>query len=309
MDVLIKQGGLKMAGLNGISAYQKTDQIWSRTANKSTNVNAPVKNESVSKPGEEGQISKWKPISGKSLLVPSEKEGIGMTIGDVNLSDKAKDYLSELKSKFGDMDFIAVSKDKMDEVESNSAAYGNANKTVVLIDEETIEKMANDEEFRKKYEGIIETSKAQLEEAKNSLASSGAKVMNFGMSIHEDGTVKFFATLQKSAENQEKRIEAKKEQNKAEKAKENKAKEKKNIEKHKEKAAKERQETEKLRSESDDFDIEKNGVGHHKEYVKIESNSIEDLVNLVSKFAYADSSNTVMTQEELSVGQNIDFKG
>lgn len=300
-----------MAGLNGISAYQKTEQLWNKSTNKSTTTekNSNVaKNQSTSKLDAEIKTSLWKPINPKSSLVPSEREGVGMSVGDVQLSDKAKEYYSQLKSKFGNMDFICVSKDMMGQVKANAAAYGNANKTVVLIDEEKLEMMANDESFRKKYEGIIEMSQAKLMEAKNSLTSSGANIKNFGMSVNDDGTVNFFATLQKSSENQEKRIQEKRAKNKAEKAKEKKLNEKKALEKHKEKIEKEKKESEKLREKSDTSDVESKDI-RHKEYVKIESNSIEDLVNQVSKFAYSDSANSVMTQEEMSLGQNIDFKG
>ena len=53
------------------------------------------------------------------------------------------------------MDFILVSADKKEEAQANAAQYANANHTVVLIDTDKIEKMAEDEAYRKKYEGII----------------------------------------------------------------------------------------------------------------------------------------------------------
>ena len=42
---------------------------------------------------------------------------------------------------------------------------------VVLIDDAKLEQMANDESFRKKYEGIIAMSQAQMASARNSLAT------------------------------------------------------------------------------------------------------------------------------------------
>ena len=81
------------------------------------------------------------------------------------------------------MEFITVSKDMKAQVQMNAASYGNANKMVVLIDEEKLERMATDENFRKKYEGIIATSQAKMMQAKMGLTSSGASVKNFGMSV------------------------------------------------------------------------------------------------------------------------------
>ena len=53
------------------------------------------------------------------------------------------------------MDFILVSADQKEQAKAQAGSYANANKMVVLIDEEKIEKMAEDENYRKQYEGII----------------------------------------------------------------------------------------------------------------------------------------------------------
>ena len=55
------------------------------------------------------------------------------------------------------------------QVQQNAAAYGNANKMVVLIDEEKLERMATDESFRKKYEGIIASSQSLVRKILSSL--------------------------------------------------------------------------------------------------------------------------------------------
>ena len=47
------------------------------------------------------------------------------------------------------MDFILVGKEEKGAVARNAAAYGNANKPVVLIDEDKLERMATDDSFRK----------------------------------------------------------------------------------------------------------------------------------------------------------------
>lgn len=283
-----------MSGMNGVSAYQQTNQIWSQNAKKSTETDRKTEQSGVKS---EVKVEEWKPIDTKSSLVPVKQDGIGMAVGDVQLSDKAKDYYSKLKSKFGNMEFIAVSKDMMSTVKANAASYGSSGKMVVLIDDEKIERMANDESFRKKYEGIIAMAQSQLKDAKNSLASSGANVKSFGMSVNEDGSTSFFATLEKSSAEQAKRIEKKQAQKKAAQAREKKEAQKEAQEKRIEKA-REEQKSEKSAAEKDD-----------KEYVKLEADSFEELLNKISDYAFNLSEDSVLTDAEKGIGQLIDFKG
>ena len=212
-----------MAGINGVSAYQQANQSVynektgaSKTSNKAGTDQAASDKASLSS---KATTKPWNPIDTKSSLVPKVTE-IGTTIGDVQLSDKAKDYLGKLKSKFGGMEFITVSKDMKEQVKQNAASYGNANKMVVLIDEEKLERMATDENFRKKYEGIIATSQAKMIQAKMGLTSSGASVKNFGMSVDSNGKENFFATVNKSPDLQKKRAEKKAAEKKAAKLQE-----------------------------------------------------------------------------------------
>ena len=163
-----------MAGLYGISAYQQTSQAYSKsTVNNDTKTQSTAKSDqTAATKGSQAKVETkgWSPIDTKSSLVPTKTE-YGMTIGDVQLSDKAKDYLGKLQSKFHGMEFITVSKDMKAQVQQNAAAYGNANKMVVLIDEEKLERMATDESFRKKYEGIIASSQSKMMQAKMGLST------------------------------------------------------------------------------------------------------------------------------------------
>ncbi len=101
------------------------------------------------------ETKEWKGLTSESSLIPTTKAGYGTVVGDVKLSDKAKEYYAKLKEKFKGADFILVSKDNKEQVEKNASRYGSSAKPVVLIDDEKIEKMANDPEYAKKYEGII----------------------------------------------------------------------------------------------------------------------------------------------------------
>ncbi len=292
-----------MAGLSGISAYQELNQInkgsertYESTSSKIASSNSP-KESQTSKVETKG----FTPIDTKSSLVPKATE-YGNTIGDVKLSDKAKDYYNQLKGKFHNMEFIAVSKDMKAQVQANAAAYGNANKMVVLIDEEKLERMATDESFRKKYEGIIAMSQTKMAEAKNSLTSSGASVKNFGMSVDSNGKENFFATVEKSQDLQKKRIEKKAAEKKAAKQQEKKKAEKKAQEERIQKAKDKKAE----KTDSDKEDAE---AIDNEEYIIFEANSVDELLFKVQNYSYNSAAGRVMTESERMVGSKFDIKG
>ena len=264
-----------MTGISGVSAYQQINQPRQSTVPKTDPVN------SVKDPPSSGiKTKEWSPIDTSSSLVP-QKTDYGYTIGNVQLSDTAKDYYEQLKSKFGNMEFIAVSKDMKAQVQQHAASYGNANKVVVLLDEEKLERMASDPAYRKKYEGIIAMSEQKLKNAKNSLASTGAGVKNFGMSVDSNGRESFFATVDKTSEIQKMRIARKTAEKRAEKAKEKKKAEKEAFE---ERIQKKREE-------------------------KAEASSLESLLSKVSSYSYSNAEDRVMTDAEKTCGTQVDYKG
>ena len=77
-------------------------------------------------------------VSGKKE-VSGKREVSGQTIGNPKLSEKASKYYDELKKKYSNMNFILVSEDMKEQAKANAAGYANANKMVVLIDEDKIE--------------------------------------------------------------------------------------------------------------------------------------------------------------------------
>ncbi len=256
------------------------------------------------------KTKKFSPIESNSPLVPTAKEGYGTVIGNVELSDKAKEYYNKLKAKFHNMDFILVGKAEKGRVAANAAAYGNANKQVVLIDEEKLERMANDDSFRKKYEGIIEMSQTQLSGLKNSLASSGASIKNFGMSVDENGKTSFFATLEKASEAQNKILEKRNAAKKAEKAKELKkaAKEEKDerLEKMREKNRMQ-QDAINAKERMDDGSVQETDAREDlPEYIEFWADSPEELARTVSDYAFAGRESEIMPGD---VGGHIDFRG
>ncbi len=242
------------------------------------------KKEQVNKPESSVETREWKGVSSNSILVPTEKAGYGTVVGNVNLSDKGREYYAKLKEKFHGADFVLVSKDMKEQVEANASRYGNSSKPVILIDDEKIEKMANDPEFAKKYESLIETSLGKLDAARNSLAASGATIKNFGMSVGEDGKTSFFAVLEKASEAANRIRE-------------------KNLEKRKEEKAEEAKEAQKEKNE----ELLERIAEDDREYIEFRSQSLEDLIDSVSKYAFDSSEKALFAQEGL--GQSIDFKG
>ena len=152
----------------------------------------------------------------------------GRTIGSPELSEKAQEYYEKLKKKYGDMDFILVSSDMKEVAKAQAGKYGKPNRTVVLIDEEKIERMAEDESYRKQYEGILSNARNKISQMKQTLQKTGAKVKSFGIQVNDNGTATLFATLEKGREaqktNMEKRAARKAAQRKADKRAEKKEK-------------------------------------------------------------------------------------
>lgn len=131
----------------------------------------------------------------------------GNTVGQPQLSEKAAKYYEDLKKKYSDMDFVLVSNDQVDNAEQKAAKYANPSRTLVLIDAEKIEKMAEDEDYRKKYEDIIRNAGSRLDQMKQSLGSLVKDVKTFGIKVDDNGNTSFFAVVDKSLAAQKERIE------------------------------------------------------------------------------------------------------
>jgi len=294
-----------MTGINGISAYQQINQsVYNEKSGVSKTPDTGRADQAGSaKNSQQAKVETkaWSPIDTTSSLVPRKTE-YGMTIGDVQLSDKAKDYYNSLKSKYHNMEFIAVSKDMKAQAQQNAASYGNANKMVVLIDEEKLERMATDESYRKKYEGIIAMAQTKMSEAKMGLASSGASVKNFGMRVDSNGKESFFATVNKSSDLQKKRTEKKAAEKKAQKLQEKKKAEKKAQEERIQKARDKK-------AEKEDTDKDDSRIKDDEGYVTFEADSMDELLSKVQTYSYNNASGKVMTQTEQMVGTKIDFRG
>lgn len=231
-------------------------------------------------------------VDSKSPVAEAKKtkeSDYGRTIGEPKLSDEAKKYYDQLKKKYGDFDFVLVSSDQMENAKANASKYANGFKTVVLIDEAKVEKMATDEDFRNKYEGILSGAKKQIDQLANSLGATNQNIKGFGIQVNDNGTLSYFAVLKDSSAKQMERIEEHRKQSKLEK----KAAEK--------KASKEAKE-ERLNKHNKD-------VKEKEDDVVISSDSLEDLIKKIEDYNFTKLSDNVKTDAEKMLGQHIDFKG
>ena len=217
----------------------------------------------------------------------------GRTIGDPVLSDKAQKYYEKLKAKYSNMDFILVSPEKKEEAESKKGMYQSSKELLVLIDSDKIEKMAEDEEYRAKYEGILNNAASQLNQMKDSLGSKADSVSSFGMT--------FDAVVDKSLASQRERIADKKEA----------------AAKEKKKAQREAQEkrAEEKKADRTDKKGKTDGTGKAKDTEKtsdadkvtVSASSWEELLKKINNVIYESRADSVMTKEEKAVGQSFDY--
>jgi anti-sigma28 factor (negative regulator of flagellin synthesis) len=154
--------------------------------------------------------------------------------GKVELSDAAQKLLEELKEKYSNMDFIIS--DYSSEEEAQELLSRGTKEYSVLMDPETLEKMAADEDVKAQYLDILDQSTSQLDEIKEQLEESGEDVKRIGFTVDSNGQVSYFAELEKSSKAQSERIEAAREKKKAQKKEEEEKAEEKADEEKKEEA-------------------------------------------------------------------------
>ena len=226
----------------------------------------------------------------KAPIVPVTLVKPDVTPTKPELSEKAGKYYEQLKKKFGNYEFILVSSEEKENAKANAAKYANGFKTVVLIDEEKIERMASDSGYRAQYEGILSGAASRIQQLKTGLEKTGANIKGFGIQVNDNGTNSLFAVLKKSSAEQKARIEKKMQQNRADR----KAAEKKEAKKKAEERLKEKQTAE--------ADEEGNTI-------TFSADSVEELLQKITDYSFDNRSNEVQTEYEKQLGQNIDFRG
>ena len=194
-----------MTGINGFGAYQNTmvnalNQKQKADADKTTKkaeeqekIRAAKRNERADKSGKADKTQDT----------------------EVQLSDKAKALLEELKAKYGNMDFFVA--DYSTEEEAQSYLSRGTKEFSVLIDPATLEAMAADEETKTKYTDMIDKATSQLAEIKDQLEEDeNTEVKRIGFTINDDGSMSMFAELEQISERRKEAIAKEREARKAE---------------------------------------------------------------------------------------------
>ena len=120
--------------------------------------------------------------------------------GNVQLSDRAKALLQELKKTYRNMDFIVA--DYESDEEAASYLSRGTKEYSVLIDPEELERMANDDSVKEQNLSLLDEAVGKLDEMKNQLGDHKDEVVRMGISIGKDGEMSFFAELEKAGERQ-----------------------------------------------------------------------------------------------------------
>ena len=234
-------------------------------------------------------------------------EGLGRTVGRPELSEAGKKYYDELKKKYSKMDFVLVSEDMKEIAKQQAGSFGNKNRMVVLIDEEKIERMATDEAYRARYEGLIDRAQSQLPQLQNALLKTpGARTV--GMQVGDDGKASFFAVMDKSMTAQRKRVAEKRTEKKEAEKKAAKKAEKKEIEQKRSEKRAEKKEAEKAREKENIEDFTDEDWGEDGEYELLQADSAEELIRMMEDWAMARRSDNVLSPQEKLVGSSIDFR-
>lgn len=130
----------------------------------------------------------------------------GKANGSVQLSDKAKSLLQELKKKYTNMDFIVADYDS--EEEAASYLSRGTKEYSVLIDPEELERMASDDSVKEQNLTLLDEAVGKLDEIKNQLGDHKDEVISMGITIGKDGEMSFFAELEKAGERQKEFIDS-----------------------------------------------------------------------------------------------------
>lgn len=216
----------------------------------------------------------------------------GRTIGEPELSEKAAKYYEKLRAKYSNMDFILVSPEKKAEAESQKGMYQSSKELLVLIDSDKIEKMAEDEAYRNKYEAILSNATSQISQMKAQLATrSSSSVRSIGMSFDDHGNASFFAVVDKSLKAQRERIDV----NRQKKAEEKKTDAKK-------KAASEAKE-----KQAEAVKAKKAEETDSSDTVTVTANSLEELLQKIDEVYFVERADSVMTEAEKSVGGFVNY--
>lgn len=139
------------------------------------------------------------------------------------LSQKAQALLEKLKKTYGNMDFMVADFDSGDD--AKEILSRGTKEFSVLFSSEELEKMASSEKYEKEYMDRVQGAVRMSEQINQQYGftsafgeeGSNGKLTKIGIAFHKDGTVTYFAELEKSSEKQREWLEKWKEKRTAEK--------------------------------------------------------------------------------------------
>lgn len=138
---------------------------------------------------------------------------------EVKLSEGAEALLEKLKKTYGNMDFMVADYDS--DSDARDILSKGTREFSVLFSAEELEKMASDETYEKeclhKMESAVRMSR-QINEQYGFRSANGeqGQISKVGIAFNKDGTVRYFAELEKTTQKQRERIEQGREEKAAE---------------------------------------------------------------------------------------------
>lgn len=143
----------------------------------------------------------------------TETSGKAGRANQPGLSKKAKELLEKLRKTYSNMDFMVADYDRGEE--AKELLSRGTKEFSVLFSTEELEKMASDEKYEKEYMDRVQGAVRMSEqinkqfgfEAAGGKGSNDSIVARMGIAFNKDGTVDFFAELEKAGEQQKAMIE------------------------------------------------------------------------------------------------------
>lgn len=160
-----------------------------------------------------------------------------------NLSQKAKKLLDKLRKQYGNMDFFVSDKNS----DMKSMLKNSSKEFSVIFSSEELEKMAEDEDYARKQMDRVNQAVRMSKEINQRYGFTSAygknagqaEITKIGIAVGDDGTMTFFAELEKSSAKQREYME----RNRDKRAEDKKTAEKKAAEKEKDKRRNEKAES------------------------------------------------------------------
>lgn len=142
----------------------------------------------------------------------SQKTETNTTVkgSESKLSGKAAAYLEKLRKTYGDFEFIVGSADD----DLRSLVKNSSKEFSVIFSSDELEKMASDEKYAKEKMDAVHSAVRMSKQINEQFGfegtfgnARGSKITKIAISFNEDGSVSYFAELEKSLGKQKERIE------------------------------------------------------------------------------------------------------